>query len=116
MGYGQCLMIRPRKLPAAEAILSFTSINMPRLGIEAHGDIDKFYKSLDQHDYLVIRQLMHRFKIQCSKVVENYPFLMAGNLDCIPASGGYGCRVLAEVLKHGTLSVGLIGLVETLMH
>ncbi len=56
--------------------LSFTSINMPRLGIEAHGDIDKFYKSLDDMMDLVIRQLMHRFKIQCSKVVRNYPFLM----------------------------------------
>ena len=56
--------------------LSFTSINLPRLGIEAHGDIDKFFKSLDDMIDLVIRQLMHRFKIQCSKVVRNYPFLM----------------------------------------
>lgn len=62
--------------------LSFTSINMPRLGIEAHGDIDKFYKSLDDMMDLVIRQLMHRFKIQCSKVGQKLSVSDgAGNLD-----------------------------------
>ena len=45
-------------------------------GIEAHGDIDQFYKKLDEMIDLVIRQLLHRFKIQCTKKVRNYPFLM----------------------------------------
>ena len=93
--------------------LSFTSINMPRLGIEAHGDIDKFYKSLDDMMDLVIRQLMHRFKIQCSKVVRNYPFLMGQGI-WIDSEHLDMDDSVAEVLKHGTLSVGFIGLAETL--
>ena len=93
--------------------LSFTSINMPRLGIEAHGDIDKFFKSLDDMIDLVIRQLMHRFKIQCSKVVRNYPFLMGQGI-WIDSEHLDMDDSVAEVLKHGTLSVGFIGLAETL--
>ena len=93
--------------------LSFTSINLPRLGIEAHGDIDKFFKSLDDMIDLVIRQLMHRFKIQCSKVVRNYPFLMGQGI-WIDSEHLDMDDSVAEVLKHGTLSVGFIGLAETL--
>ena len=56
--------------------LSFTSINLPRIGIEAKGDMKTFYKLLDEKIALVEEQLLHRFKIQCSKKVYNYPFLM----------------------------------------
>ena len=57
--------------------LSFTSINLPRLGIEAHGDLEVFYQKLDDMMDLVIRQLLHRFQIQAARKVRNYPFLMA---------------------------------------
>ena len=93
--------------------LSFTSINLPRLGIEAHGDIDKFYQSLDDMIDLVIRQLLHRFRIQSSKKVRNYPFLMGQGI-WIDSEGLDMDDSIAEVLKHGTLSVGFIGLAETL--
>mgnify|MGYP000016608149 CR=1 FL=1 len=62
---------------------------------------------------LVIRQLMHRFKIQCSKVVRNYPFLMGQGI-WIDSEHLDMDDSVAEVLKHGTLSVGFIGLAETL--
>lgn len=94
--------------------LSFTSINLPRLGILAKGDIDKFYKMLDSRIELVFRQLLHRFEIQSKKHVYNYPFLFGQGIwigseklsrnDCV-----------GELLKHGTLSVGFIGLAETLV-
>lgn len=93
--------------------LSFTSINLPRIGIEAKGDIKRFYELLDKRIDLVIRQLLHRFQIQCGKKVYNYPFLMGQGvwLD----SDKLGPEdIIAEVLKHGTLSIGFIGLAETL--
>ncbi len=93
--------------------LSFTSINLPRLGIEARGNVDQFFKLLDERIDLVIRQLLHRFKIQCTKKVRNYPFLMGQGIwidsDTLDIDDS-----IAEVLKHGTLSVGFIGLAETL--
>ena len=93
--------------------LSFTSINLPRLGIEAHRDMDVFYKKLDEMMELVSRQLLHRFKIQCSKKGKNYPFLMGQGVWIDSDKLGPEDSV-AEVLKHGTLSIGFIGLAETL--
>ena len=93
--------------------LSFTSINLPRLGIEAHRDLEVFYKKLDEMMELVSRQLLHRFKIQCSKKGKNYPFLMGQGVWIDSDKIGPEDSV-AEVLKHGTLSIGFIGLAETL--
>ncbi|MBP2634041.1 MAG: anaerobic ribonucleoside-triphosphate reductase, partial [Firmicutes bacterium] len=93
--------------------LSFTTINLPRLAIEAKGDINKFYDSLDQFIELVIRQLLHRFKIQCTKKGRNYPFLMGQNIWINSDHIGPDDSI-AEVLKHGSLSMGFIGLAETL--
>lgn len=92
---------------------SFTSINLPRIGIEAKGDMKTFYKLLDEKIALVEEQLLHRFKIQCSKKVYNYPFLMGQGV-WIDSEKLDRNDSVAEVLKHGTLSVGFIGLAETL--
>ncbi|MBQ6314148.1 MAG: anaerobic ribonucleoside triphosphate reductase [Mogibacterium sp.] len=93
--------------------LSFTSINLPRLGIEANRDFDVFYKKLDAMLELVSRQLLHRFRIQCSKKGRNYPFLMGQGIWIDSDELGPDDSV-AEVLKHGTLSIGFIGLAETM--
>lgn len=94
--------------------LSFTSINLPRLGIEAKGDIKKFYQMLDEKMELVTEQLLDRFKIQQSKHVYNYPFLMGQGVWLDSDKLGKNDSV-AEVLKHGTLTYGFIGLAETLV-
>ena len=94
--------------------LSFTSINLPRIAIESQGDIDQFFKMLDERMDLVFEQLDERFEIQARKKVRNYPFLMGEGvwLDSEKLSWDDEVR---EVLKHGTLSVGFIGLAETLV-
>ena len=93
--------------------LSFTSINLPRLAIKAKGDIDRFFEDLDRMLDLCVDQLLERFEIQCRKHVYNYPFLMGQGvwIDSDKLSWNDEVR---EVLKHGTLSVGFIGLAETL--
>lgn len=102
-----------REVTCGRGNLSFTSINLPRLAIEAKGDIDKFYKSLDEMIDLVIRQLLHRFKIQCAKIGKNYPFLMGQDI-WLDSDNVGEYDSIGEVLKHGTLTVGFIGLAETL--
>ena len=93
--------------------LSFTSINLPRLAIEANRDFDVFYKKLDAMMELVSRQLLHRFKIQCTKKGRNYPFLMGQGIWIDSDNIGPDDSV-AEILKNGTLSIGFIGLAETM--
>ena len=104
---------KDREVTCGRGNLSFTSINLPRLGLEAHGSVKKFYAMLDDRIDLVIRQLLHRFQIQCSKKVYNYPFLMGQGVWIDSEKLGWTDSV-AEVLKHGTLSVGFIGLAECL--
>jgi len=93
--------------------LSFTSINLPRIAIKANGNIDVFFEDLDRKINLVIDQLMERYKIQAAKKVKNYPFLMGQGiwLDSEKLSAE---DTVGEVLKHGTLTVGFIGLAECL--
>jgi ribonucleoside-triphosphate reductase len=93
--------------------LSFTSINLPRLAIKANGDVERFFEDLDHKLDLVVDQLLERFEIQCRKHVYNYPFLMGQGVWIDSEKLAWGDEV-REVLKHGTLSVGFIGLAETL--
>ena len=94
--------------------LSFTSINLPRLAIESHGDEALFYEKLKDMMELVIGQLDDRFAIQSKKRVYNYPFLMGQGVWLDSDTLGPADEV-REVLKHGTLSIGFIGLAETLI-
>lgn len=94
--------------------LSFTTINLPRIALNANKNFDKFFEELDYKIDLVARQLLHRYKIQCSKRVRNYPFLMGNNV-WIDSDNLSIDDTLESVLKHGTLSVGFIGLAETLV-
>ncbi|MDF1494706.1 anaerobic ribonucleoside triphosphate reductase [Caproiciproducens sp. CPB-2] len=104
---------RTKEVTCGRGNLSFTSLNLPRIAIEAKGDLRAFYEMLDKRMDLVIRQLMHRFKIQCSKKVYNYPFLMGQGV-WIDSEKLDPQDSVEEVLKHGTLSMGFIGLAETL--
>lgn len=94
--------------------LSFTTINLPRLAIEAHGSISKFFESLDKLINMVFVQLMDRFEIIAKKQVLNYPFLMGqgvwvGSERLDPED------YIEDVIKNGTMSVGFIGLAECLV-
>ena len=93
--------------------LSFTSINLPRLALEAKGDEDLFYRNLKKYLDLCVKQLMDRFAIQKKKRVRNFPFLMGQGVWIDSDKLGIDDEV-GEVIKHGTLSVGFIGLAETL--
>ena len=93
--------------------LSFTSINLPRLAIKAKGDIGAFFDGLDNMMELVIDQLKERFAIQARKKVKNYPFLMGQGVWLDSEKLDWDDEV-GEVLKHGTLTCGFIGLAECL--
>ena len=94
--------------------LSFTSINLPRIAINSKGNIEWFFEELERKMELVTKQLLDRFQIQASKTVRNFPFLMGQGIwigsDKLSTDDKIG-----EVLKHGTLSVGFIGLAEALV-
>lgn len=93
--------------------LSFTSINLPRLAIEANGNIQEFYIYLNDMLNYVLRQLLHRYKKQCNRTVRNFPFLMGQGV----WRGSEKLSIddtLQDVLRNGSLAIGFIGLAETL--
>ena len=99
--------------------LSFTTINLVRLGIK-HGilkneetDLDGFFQELSDLMDLVKEQLLERFEIQCNKRTYNFPFLLEQGV-WIDSEKLKPTDRLRKVLKHGTLSIGFIGLAECL--
>lgn len=102
-----------REIVTGRGNLSFTSLNLPRLAIKAKGDLDVFFASLEEKMDLIVEQLYERYLIQAKKKVRNYPFLMGQGVwldsDKLDPDDEVG-----EVLKHGTLTMGFIGLAECL--
>lgn len=94
--------------------LSFTSINLPRIAIKSKGDVTWFFEELDRKIDIVIEQLLDRLEIQSNKKVKNYPFLMGEGVWIDSEKLGPNDTV-REVLKHGSLSIGFIGLAECLV-
>ncbi|MCC0686331.1 anaerobic ribonucleoside triphosphate reductase [Clostridioides sp. ZZV14-6345] len=100
--------------------ISFTTVNLPRLGIK-HGivsnekvNLDDFFEELDEKINLIIEQLLERLEVQGNKKMKNFPFLMGqgvwkGSDDLGPED------TLKEVIKQGTLTIGFIGLAECLI-
>jgi len=104
---------KSREIVTGRGNLSFTSVNLPRLAIKANGNLEFFFEQLDQEIDLIIAQLKARFRIQSKKKVKNYPFLMGQGIWIDSDKLGSEDEV-GEVLKHGSLTLGFIGLAECL--
>ncbi len=102
-----------REVAPRRGNLSFTSINLPRIAIKANGDIGWFFEELESKMKLVVDQLDERFEIIARKKVFNFPFLMGQSVWLDSEKLDWDGEV-REVLKHGTMSVGFIGLAECL--
>lgn len=111
-----------REVVTSRGNLSFTSINLPRLAIMGalndphngtHTAVETFFELLDEMMNHAIDQLMHRFRIQCQRKVKNHPFLMGQGV-WMDSENLSPDDTLEEVLRHGSLSVGFIGLAEAL--
>lgn len=93
--------------------LSFTTINLPRVAIKAERNLDDFYRGLSGVMDLAIRQLYHRYTVQAKLKVKDMPFIMGQKL-YLDSDGLKPDDPIEEAIKHGTLSLGFIGLAETL--
>ncbi|EGK8090407.1 anaerobic ribonucleoside triphosphate reductase [Campylobacter lari] len=103
-----------KEITSGRGNLSFTSINLVRLAIEAKGNLELFYLLLKEKLELVYEQLLHRYKIQSLKKVKNFPFLMGEGIwidsDTLKENDS-----VEKIIAHGTLSIGYIGLCESLI-
>ena len=93
---------------------SFVTINLPKLALEAKGNVDEFFKLFDKYINLCHDYLLFRLKTIEEKHAYNFPFLMGqgvwmGSDDLKPTD------TIKDVLKHASLSIGFCGLAECLV-
>lgn len=113
--------VNGKATPVGRGNNSFTTVNLPRLGIK-HGivgekgffDKSAFFQELDEEMEAVISQLMERGALQSKKKVKNFPFLMGQGIWQDSENLEWD-DTLEEVVKHGTFSIGFIGLAECLV-
>lgn len=119
--------------------LSFTTVNLVRLAIESakeaqenlrmNFDLGKgseefmnekynkevkkiFMNKLEKYTDVAARQLYDRYRFQCTAVAKQFPLLMSGLWQ--DSENLKPTDKVEDVLKHGTLSIGFIGLAECL--
>ena len=100
--------------------LSFTTINIVKLAIEAMNEesdknlrIQKFFKKLDWALDITARQLNERFEFQKTALKKQFPLLMAGLW--LGSEKLNDNDSIESVINQGTLSIGFIGLAECLI-
>lgn len=102
------------KTPVGRGNLSFTTINLVRLALDSQQDLELFNSLLEHYCDVAIRQLVARYEYQRTAMKEQFPLLMAGmwqDSDTIGDKDEVG-----DILKHGTLALGFIGLAECLIY
>jgi ribonucleoside-triphosphate reductase len=102
-----------REVSAGRGNIAPVSINLPRVALGTR-DVNSFFAELDRTLRLAARQLLHRFEILGSLRARDLPFLMGQKL-YMGSENLTGDDVIKEVIRHGTLAIGFIGLAETLL-
>lgn len=102
--------------------ISFATLNLVRIGIK-HGiclgdrkeaDWSGFYKDLDRVLDITAGALLERYEFQANQHVRNFPFLM-GQGNWLDSEKLKPSDTVRDVIKHGTLAIGFLGLAETLV-
>lgn len=85
------------------------TIIMPTIAMEANGDVETFMKLLDIKIEEAKDMLLERFEYICAQPADSAKFMYENGL-----MAGYDGISTRSALQHGTLSLGQIGLAETL--
>jgi ribonucleoside-triphosphate reductase len=93
--------------------LSFTTLNLTRLGIRAQGDISTFWRYLDEMMDFCVQQLLTRYDLQKKLKMRDFPFLMGQHL-YVDSEDLKDMDPIEKAIKNGTLSIGFVGLAECL--
>lgn len=91
-----------------------TTLNLPRIGLQAKNDINKFFSILDSRLELAKDSLMHRYEILKNLKVKDLPFVAGQGL----MKGSEGLKPddsIEPILKQGTWGIGFIGVAEALL-
>ena len=91
-----------------------TTINLPRIGIQAKGDVNKFFEIFEERINMAKESLMHRYSVLKNLKVKDLPFV-AGQKLMKGSEGLSKDDSIEPILKQGTWGIGFIGLAEALV-
>ncbi len=100
------------EVSAGRGNIAPVTLNLPRLALECRGQEDLFFVQLDRMLRLGARQLLHRFEVLSRLKARDLPFLMGQKLYLDSDKLGSDDSI-RDIIKHGTLAIGFIGLAET---
>ena len=93
---------------------SFVTINLPKLALEAKGNLDEFFRLYDKYITICHDYLLFRLKTIEEKHVYNFPFLMGQGV-WLDSDKLKPTDKIKDVLKHASYSIGFCGLAECLV-
>lgn len=111
-----------KQISSQRGNLSFTTINLARIGIKTspilnkaeknkRGKYEEFYEALEDTLNLVKEQLLDRFEVQGNKKAYEFPFFIKQGI-CLDGEKVRNEDKIRRVIKHGTLNIGFMGLEE----
>ena len=106
--------VNGREESGSRGNFAFTTINLPKLALEAKGDVDEFFRLYDKYITLCHDYLLFRLKTIEEKHVYNFPFLMGQGV-WMDSEKLKPTDKIKDVLKHASYSIGFCGLAECLV-
>ena len=106
--------VNGREESGSRGNFAFVTINLPKLALEAKGDLEEFFKLYDKYITLCHDYLLCRLKVIEEKHVYNFPFLMGQGV-WMDSEKLKPTDKIKDVLKHASYSIGFCGLAECLV-
>ena len=106
--------VNGREESGSRGNFAFVTINLPKLALEAKGNVEEFFKLYDKYITLCHDYLLCRLKTIEEKHVYNFPFLMGQGV-WMDSDKLKPTDKIKDVLKHASYSIGFCGLAECLV-
>ena len=107
-----------RAIASKRGIISYTTINLPRIGIKNSNNksdnYESFFNELEEKMNIIKDQLLDRFEKQGNKKVHEFPFLIGEGI-LLDGERAKPEDKIRKVIKQSSMGIGFLGLEECLI-
>lgn len=107
-----------RAIASKRGIISYTTINLPRIGIKNSNNksdnYESFFNELEEKMDIIKDQLLDRFEKQGNKKVYEFPFLIGEGI-LLDGEKAKPEDKIRKVIKQSSMGIGFLGLEECLI-
>lgn len=107
-----------RAIASKRGLISYTTINLPRIGIKNNNNqsdnYESFFNELEEKMDIIKDQLLDRFEKQGNKKVHEFPFLIGEGI-LLDGERAKPEDKIRKVIKQSSMGIGFLGLEECLI-